>query len=94
MVRKLSPVSAGILAFERSRNIKSQLYYLQRLALYLILAGGVGVTEQYYPMGAIWAGIKGLLFGVSFGSAGVGLLLGCANAGASVVSQEVLSDFI
>lgn len=82
MIRKLSPVSAGILAFEKRHNIKSQLYYQQRLALYLILSGGAGVAEQYYPISEIWTGLKGVLFGVCFGSMGIGLIFGCANVGA------------
>lgn len=93
-MRKLSPVSAAILAFERSRNIGSQLYYLHRLALYLLLAGVAGVAEQQYPMSVAGAGLKGVLFGASLGSPSIGLLLGSANAGASLVSAELLGDFI
>ena len=94
MIRKLSPTSAAILAFEKSRKITSQLYYLQRLPLYLLLATAVGVAEQQYQIATVGATLKGILFGACLGSIGIGLLLGCMNGVAFKASAEILSDFI
>jgi hypothetical protein len=89
----MTPFARAVLAYERYKSINSQIDYIRRASVYVLSATAFDalcsqVDQEFLDFG------KGLSAGLCFANVGVGVLLGCVNAGGNYLMRKELNEFV